>query len=308
VTRRAGEVGRVQVVRGHADGTDGLIHGFQIALLIAAAAAVIATIAVAALLPNQLKCVERFHVDAHTTRSPIGRQRPVRQVRSMTTTELVPGRVTIASATLMTAVAGYVDAFLYLRHQTFGFAQSGNIIFLAVKFVQGGDWLRFFWPVLAYLAGLIVAQLPRMRGVGVTTKNMTAALLVQLIVFVALACLPFDAPTALFVLPLSFIGGIRLELFRSTTGISFVSIATTGNLMRLVEAAADFVHGRTPTGLRATVFSLLVVLGFLGGGLCGAAASNSFGPALWGAVILEAGSFAVFAFHARSGSRDRAAL
>ena len=223
-----------------------------------------------------------------------------------TTTAVAPGSVTIASATLMTAVAGYVDAFLYLRHHTFGFAQSGNIIFLAVAFVQGGDWLRFLWPVLAYVTGLIVAQVPRMRGVGVTTKIMTAALLVQLVVFIALAVLPRDAPSALFVLPLSFIGGIRLELFRSTTGISFVSIATTGNLMRLVEAAADFVRGRTPAGLRATAFSALVVLGFLGGGLCGAAASHAFGPALWGAVVLEGASFAVFAFHLRTGARDRA--
>ena len=224
------------------------------------------------------------------------------------TSPRAPGGVTIASATLMTAVAGYVDAFLYLRHHTFGFAQSGNIIFLAVALVQRGDWARFAWPVLAYLAGLIVAQIPRTRTTGITTKVMTIALLGQLVVFVVLALLPRDAPTALFVVTLSFIGGIRLELFRSTSGISFVSIATTGNLMRLVEAAADFIHGRTPADFRATAFSALVVLGFLGGGVCGAAASNTFGPALWGAVILEGASVAVFVFHLRTGSRDRADL
>jgi uncharacterized membrane protein YoaK (UPF0700 family) len=215
------------------------------------------------------------------------------------TTSALPGRVTIASATLMTAVSGYVDAFLYLRHHTFGFAQSGNVIFLAVAFVQGGDWLRYVWPLLAYVAGLIVAQVPRTRPNGITTRIMILALSVQLLVFVPLAVLPRDAPTALFVVPLSFIGGIRLELFRSTSAISFVSIATTGNLMRLVEAGTDFLVGRSSARLRSTAFAALVVFGFLGGGLCGAAASKAFGPALWGAVILEGASFVVFLAHVR---------
>src|ERR1700710_3146302 len=118
-----------------------------------------------------------------------------------TTTAVVPGSVTIASATLMTAVAGYVDAFLYLRHHTFGFAQTGNVIFLAVAFVRGGDWTRYVWPLLAYVVGLIVAQVPRTRTKGLTTGIMTLALSVQLFVFIALALLPRDAPTALFVVP-----------------------------------------------------------------------------------------------------------
>jgi uncharacterized membrane protein YoaK (UPF0700 family) len=217
----------------------------------------------------------------------------------MTAPALPAGRVTIASATLMTAVSGYVDAFLYLRHHTFGFAQTGNVIFLAVAVVEGTNWTRFVWPLLAYIAGLIVAQLPRVRAGGLTNRIMTAALVGQLLVFIALAGLPRNAPTALFVVPLSFIGGIRLELFRSTTGISFVSIATTGNLMRLIEAATDFAVGHSSAGLRSAGFALLVVLGFLAGGLCGAAASKHFGSALWGAVILEAVSLAVFLLRSR---------
>jgi len=210
------------------------------------------------------------------------------------------GGIGIASAVLMTSVAGYIDAFLYLRHHVFGFAQTGNVVFLAVALVQREDWVRFVWPLLAYLAGLIAAQLLRTRAPALPPRVLGAALGVQLAVLVALAFLPRDAPAALFVVPLSFVGGVRLELFRSAGGISFVSIATTGNLMRWMQAVADLARdGRSPAGLRTVAQTGVVVLGFLAGALCGAAAANTFGPALWGAVILEGASLIVFVAQSR---------
>lgn len=113
----------------------------------------------------------------------------------------IRGEVGIISAVLMTAVGGYIDAFLYLRHQVFGFAQTGNVVFLAVGVVKGEEWAKFAWPLLAYLAGLAV-----------------------------------------------------------------------------------------------------VVLAFLAGALCGAGVSQAIGPALWGAVILEALAVAVFLAQVRSRS------
>jgi uncharacterized membrane protein YoaK (UPF0700 family) len=209
-----------------------------------------------------------------------------------------PGGIGIASAALMTSVGGYIDAFLYLRHHVFGFAQTGNVIFLAAALVQRGDWAVFVWPLLAYLAGLIVAQLLRTRAPTLPARVLGATLGIQLLVFAALAFPPRDAPAALFVVPLSFVGGVRLELFRSAGGISFVSIATTGNLMRMMEAIADFARdGWSPDRVRAVAHTAIVVLGFLAGALSGAAASKAFGPALWGAVILEGASLIVFIAH-----------
>ena len=66
------------------------------------------------------------------------------------------GEVGLISAVLMTVVGGYVDAFLYLRHQVFGFAQTGNVVFLAVGLVKGDEWAKFAWPLLAYLAGCLL--------------------------------------------------------------------------------------------------------------------------------------------------------
>ncbi|NMN99940.1 DUF1275 domain-containing protein [Gordonia sp. TBRC 11910] len=212
------------------------------------------------------------------------------------------GEINIASAVLMTAVGGYIDAFLFLRHQVFGFAQTGNVIFLAVDLVKGGDWVQYVWPLLAYIAGLTCAQVLRTRRPDLPSRTVTAAMGFQVVVFAVLAVLPGTAPAALLVVTLSFVGGVRLELFRAAAGISFVSIATTGNLMRAVEAIGDFVRGRSSDQLRAIALTVAVVVGFIGGAVAGALLSQTVTHALWGAVLLEAASMAVFAAASRRPS------
>lgn len=210
------------------------------------------------------------------------------------------GEVGIISAVLMTVVGGYVDAFLYLRHQVFGFAQTGNVVFLAVGLVKGDEWAKFAWPLLAYLAGLGAAQVLRTLVPTLPARALGSVLVFQLVIFTVLACLPSTATAALFVIPLSFVGGVRLELFRTAGGISFVSIATTGNLMRFVAAAADLTRGRSSAQVRAALATAIVVLAFLVGALCGAGVAQTIGPALWGAVLLEALGLAVFVAQVRT--------
>ncbi|GAB2645118.1 YoaK family protein [Gordonia jinhuaensis] len=210
------------------------------------------------------------------------------------------GDIGLISAALMTAVGGYLDAFLFLRHQVFGFAQTGNVVFLAVALVKGDNWSKYAWPLLAYLAGLVAAQVVRTLAPDLPARLVVAVLGFQLVVFVILACLPSDAPEGWFVIPLSFVGGIRLELFRSAGAVSFVSIATTGNLMRFVSAAADLVRDRSPQRLSAAGATFLIAIAFLLGALCGAAVTDAIGPALWGAVILEGASVVVLIAAARA--------
>lgn len=213
------------------------------------------------------------------------------------------GEITVGCAILMTAVGGYVDAFLFLRHQVFGFAQTGNVIFLAVDLVKGGDWLVYLWPIVAYVAGLVVAQYIRTRSPDLPARVLGLTLGFQLVVFAVLAVLPRDVPALVFVIVLSFVGGIRLELFRAAGGIAFVSIATTGNLMRVVEAVGDVVREPSAVGLRAAGSTAAVVVGFLGGALFGAAMAQTVDQALWGAVGLEALSVALFVAAARRARR-----
>lgn len=201
----------------------------------------------------------------------------------------LPGDVGVLSALLMTAVSGFIDAHLFLRYQSFAFAQTGNVVFLAVSLVDSGPWSRYVWPLLAYAAGLAFAQTLRGTRPGLTSSFLQRVMLGQVIVFAVLAVLPSSTPAAVFLVVLSFVGAIRLDLFRSAGGLSLVTIATTGNLMRLAQSLAAVVHDRGRAQRRAAVVSALVVLAFFVGAFAGALLTTHLGAAaLWGAVVLEA--------------------
>ena len=94
-----------------------------------------------------------------------------------------------------------------------------------------------------------------------------------------------------------FIGGARMDLFRSAGGHTFVSIATTGNLMRFVQSLGAVLQERSALRWQQVGVSSLVVFAFVGGALAGAAASVALGPAaLWGAVALELAAVLLYAF------------
>jgi uncharacterized membrane protein YoaK (UPF0700 family) len=206
-----------------------------------------------------------------------------------------PADVGIAGAVLMTAVSGYIDAYLFLHHGVFAFAQTGNVIFLTVAVAQGHAWTGYLWPLLAYIGGLILAQVLRRFAPSLPTGAVAGVFIGQIVVFAAIALVPASAPAAAFVVPLAVVGGIRLQLFRAAGGVSFVSIATTGNLMRVVDAIATAVRAPSRQHARAMAFTVIVVVGFVLGAFAGAAASGLFGaPALWGAVVLECVAFAVY--------------
>lgn len=206
-----------------------------------------------------------------------------------------PGDVGVLGGILMTAVGGFVDAYLFLRDGVFGFAQTGNVVFLAVALVRGTDWAEYLWPILAYVVGLCAAQLIRVPLVSRPRFTLAVTIAAQVIVFALLAAVVPIVPAAVLIVTLSFVAGVRLELFRHAGGLSFVSIATTGNLMRFVEAGAGVLRSHTSSNVRSFAVTGFVVLGFFTGALAGAGASYLLGAsALWGAVALETMTLLVF--------------
>lgn len=206
-----------------------------------------------------------------------------------------PADLGIVEAALMTALGGFIDAYLFLHHGVFAFAQTGNVIFLAVAVVQEKPWLVFLWPLLAYIAGISLAHVVRAFAPTLPPRAIEAVFLGQIAVFTVLALLPASAPAVAFVVPLAVVGGIRLQLFRSAGGITFVSIATTGNFMRLVDSIVRVVKTPTAENKRLATFALLIVTGFIVGAFAGAAASKAFGaPAIWGVVAIETAGFFVY--------------
>lgn len=195
----------------------------------------------------------------------------------------------VTTPLLMTAVSGCIDAHLFLRYQSFAFAQTGNVVFLAVAVVQGAAWARYVWPLAAYVAGLAAAETFRAGRPVLPRSAITAILTAQVAVFAVLAVMPGGTPAAVFLVVLSFVGAIRLDFFRSAGGLPVVTIATTGNLLRLMQSAASMIREPSRDRRWGLTISALVVLAFAAGALVGAYATTQFGTAgLWAAVLMEA--------------------
>ncbi|MGH7912599.1 MAG: YoaK family protein [Candidatus Dormibacteraceae bacterium] len=201
----------------------------------------------------------------------------------------------LATAAMMTVVGGFIDAYTYLSHGVFARAQTGNVIFLAVGVVQDRPFARFLWPILAYAVGVLLAHALRLASSARTRWALAAAIGAQVLVLVVIGTLPTSTAMEAVVLPLSAIGGLQLALFRSAGGITFVSIATTGNLMRFIEAATAAFRRRSREQVRVMAFTALIVAAFAAGAFAGAGTTRVVGHSgIWGAALLQLVVLALF--------------
>jgi uncharacterized membrane protein YoaK (UPF0700 family) len=92
------------------------------------------------------------------------------------------------------------------------------------------------------------------------------------------------------VVPISLLAGIQIGLFRSIGDLAYMPLATTGNLMRLVEAGYDFFVEKNSSSRRAFMVYAYVIGAFAAGAIAGA-----FTTRVWGlhAIWVPAGVLAV---------------
>src|SRR5690348_5508785 len=78
--------------------------------------------------------------------------------------QAIPARNSLRTAVLLVLAGGFWDGFTYLGHgHIFANVMTANMVVLGVK-AGAGDWtaLRNLYPILAYLLGAYVAQVPRL--------------------------------------------------------------------------------------------------------------------------------------------------
>ena len=93
---------------------------------------------------------------------------------------------------------------------------------------------------------------------------------------------PASVPHSYVTVPISFLAAVQIGLFRNIGDLVYLPVATTGNLMRCVEAGYDgFVAKRQASRQAFGVYGALIVA-FALGALIGAFASRAWGVhAIW---------------------------
>jgi len=128
----------------------------------------------------------------------------------------------------------------------------------------------------------------------------------QAAVLAGFGFLPATLPHRLVVVPISFLAGIQIGLFRSIGDLAYMPLATTGNLRRLVEAGYDFFVEKNSSSRRAFTVYAGVIGAFAAGAIAGVFTTHAWGlHAIWVPAGLLAVTLILFVMDEREGTASK---
>jgi uncharacterized membrane protein YoaK (UPF0700 family) len=197
-------------------------------------------------------------------------------------------------ALLLTLANGFLDAHTYLtRGGVFANVQTANVIFFAIDGSER-NWaaaLAHLWPLLAFIAGVALAShIKSGRIERLIPHPLRWTMAIQAAALAVIGFVPATVPHSYVTVPISFLAAMQIGLFRSIGDLAYLPVATTGNLMRFVEAGYDGLVEKHAASRRAFRVYGSLILAFAVGALIGAVASRAWGVH---AVWLPAGFLAV---------------
>ena len=192
---------------------------------------------------------------------------------------------------VLALTGGFLDAYTYLiRGGVFANAQTGNIVLLGVRLMEG-DWGgagHYLVPILAFAAGVLAAELIRGRFRGAQALHWRQ---ITVLLLAAVAFLPAALDNAANVL-VAFVCAVQVESFRKVNGNAFATTMCTGNLRSGTERL--YLWGKTGErdhGHRAAQYYGIIVF-FIVGAALGAWCSGRWGQrAVLGACVLLLAAF-----------------
>lgn len=206
---------------------------------------------------------------------------------------------TLWFALLLTLTNGFMDAHtFYVRGGVFANVQTGNVIFFAIDSSERrwGEAMAHVWPILAFLGGVVLAShIKSGRAERAVDHPLRWTMTVQVAALVVIGFVPVSVAHNYVTVPIAFLAAVQMGLFRNIGELVYLPVATTGNLMRFVEAGYDgFVERRTAARRACGVYGT-VLLAFAIGALVGAFASRAWGAhAIWLAAAILATTLVLF--------------
>ena len=236
---------------------------------------------------------------------PAGRRR-----RSAPNAVVIYTPYTLRFAVLLTVANSFLDAHTYLvRGGVFANLQTGNVILFAIHLSERhwGDSLSRLWPMFAFIAGVVLSSHIKSGRVDkVVAQPLRWTMATQAAVLAGFGFLPATLPHSLVVVPISFLGGIQIGLFRSIGDLAYMPLATTGNLMRVVEAGYDFFVEKNSSSRRAFMVYAGVIGAFAAGAIAGAFTTRAWGlHAIWVPAGLLAVTLILFVIDEREGTTSK---
>jgi uncharacterized membrane protein YoaK (UPF0700 family) len=188
----------------------------------------------------------------------------------------------IAVALLLAAVAGQLDALVYLNHgRVFATAMTGNTVLLAVAALShdARNVLHHAAPILAFVIGAVIARwLEPTPG----ARAHTIALVFEILTIATAGLLPESFPSVALVAGIAFVSAVQVETFRRIGPFPYSSTYVSGDLRDVGEGLAQILARDTDPAARDSARLKfrdlgLVWLCFLAGAVCGALTASRLG-------------------------------
>jgi uncharacterized membrane protein YoaK (UPF0700 family) len=91
--------------------------------------------------------------------------------------------------------------------------------------------------MLAFIAGVaLAAHIKSGRVERLLPRSLRWTMTVQVVAPAVNGFVPATAPHSYVTVPISFLAAVQIGLFRNIGDLNYMPVATTGNMMRLVEA------------------------------------------------------------------------
>jgi uncharacterized membrane protein YoaK (UPF0700 family) len=213
---------------------------------------------------------------------------------------------TLRFAVMLTSANGFLDAYTYItRGGVFANVQTGNVILLAIE-LRNGHWgpvLAHLYPIVAFLVGVALsAHISSGRMERFVAHPLRWTMGIQAVAFAIVGFVPTTVPSGYVTIPISFLAAMQFTLFRSIGDLTYIAVATTGNLMRFVEAAYSVLVDKDSAARQAfRVYGTLIAT-FSGGAVLGAFASLYWGiRAVWFPAAFLAVTLVFFIVDEREG-------
>ena len=193
---------------------------------------------------------------------------PVPSLRSLSSMGAIAGVFAI--------VGGFLDAYSYLaRGHVFANAQTGNVVLFGVR-AAAGNWTSAWETlpsILAYMCGVAVARLLRVRPQKRTFRATLTCQALELLVLLVLLFFGRFVPDICAVSLIAFSAALQNTSFSSIGPWQFNSAMTTSNLRNAVSGWVQLAMGETDPKLGGeaivgSVILLCFAAGALLGGVC----------------------------------------
>jgi uncharacterized membrane protein YoaK (UPF0700 family) len=173
---------------------------------------------------------------------------------------------------VLALAGGFMDAYSYMcRGHVFANAQTGNMLLLGINISEGNFnmSLRYLLPVLAFTAGIALADIVRLK---LTNKNTfhwrQISVIFEAIVLFCVGFIPQDLNLLANSLT-SLACGIQVESFRKIHGNGIATTMCIGNLRSGTQNLCKYFQTKEVTAAQKSVLYYGIILCFIVGAVIG---------------------------------------